>query len=130
MPSCLRCPCLSLLLLSEIACPLPAPPPPPPPPPLSGQPPVCSFMMLYCLLIIYQWVIAALREVCLPLHVETGRYRTPKTPYHLQTCTLCLSIAVETGFHFIMLWPALEHVRSSFFNCFLAYSACLFVFIP
>ena len=47
-------------------------------------------------------VIAALREDCLSLHVETGRYRTPKTSYHLRTCALCLSNAVETELHFII----------------------------
>ena len=31
----------------------------------------------------HRWVMAALRGGCLPLHVETGRYRAPKTSHHL-----------------------------------------------
>ena len=65
----------------------------------------------------HRWVMAALRGGCLPLHIETGRYRTPKTPYHLRTCRLCSSDTVESEFHFVMLCPALEHLRSTFFNC-------------
>ena len=61
--------------------------------------------------------MAALRGGCLPLHVETGQYRAPKTPYQLWTCRLCSSDSVETEFHFVMLCPALEHLRSTFFNC-------------
>ena len=51
------------------------------------------------------------------LHIETGRYRAPKTPYHLRTCRLCSSDTVETEFHFVMLCPALDHLRSTFFSC-------------
>ena len=65
----------------------------------------------------HQWIMAALRGGCLPVHVETGRYRAPKTPYHLRTCRLCSSDSVETAFHFVMLCPALEHLCSTFFNC-------------
>ena len=65
----------------------------------------------------HRWVMAALRGGCLPLHIETGRYRTPKTPYHLRTCRLCSSDTVETEFHFVMLCPALDHLRSTFFSC-------------
>ena len=65
----------------------------------------------------HRWVMAALRGGCLPLHIETGQYRTPKTPYHLRTCRLCSSDTVETEFHFVMLCPALDHLRSTFFSC-------------
>ena len=65
----------------------------------------------------HRWVMAALRGGCLPLHIETGRYRTPKTPYHLRTCRLCSSDTVETEFHFVMLCPALDHLRSTIFSC-------------
>ena len=50
----------------------------------------------------HRWVMAALRGGCLPLHVETGQYRAPKTPYHLRTCRLCSSDSVETEY-FILL---------------------------
>ena len=65
----------------------------------------------------HRWVMAALRGGCLPLHIETGRYRAPKTPYHLRTCRLCSSDTVETEFHFVMLCPALDHLRCTFFSC-------------
>ena len=65
----------------------------------------------------HRWVIAALRGGCLPLQVETGRYRLPKTPYHLRTCRLCCSGEVETEFHFVMVCKALEAQRSGFFEC-------------
>ena len=64
----------------------------------------------------HRWVMAALRGGCLPLHVEVGRYRTPKTPYHLRTCNLCMN-SVESEFHFVMECPALQDPRSCFFDC-------------
>ena len=64
----------------------------------------------------HRWVMAALRGGCLPLHVEVGRYRTPKTPYHLRTCSLCMN-SVESEFHFVMECPALQDPRSCFFDC-------------
>ena len=64
----------------------------------------------------HRWVMAALQGGCLPLHVEVGRYRTPKTPYHLRTCNLCIN-SVETEFHFVMECPALQDLRSSLFDC-------------
>ena len=51
---------------------------------------------------------------CLLLHVEVCRYRTL---YHLQTCNLCKLNSVETEFHFVMECPALQDLRSSFFDC-------------
>ena len=48
---------------------------------------------------------------------QADRYRAPKTPYHLWTCRLCSSDTVETEFHFVMLCPALDHLRSTFFSC-------------
>ena len=65
----------------------------------------------------HRWVIAALRGGYLPLQVETGRYRLPKTPYHLRTCRLCCSGEVETEFHFVMVCKVLEAQRSDFFEC-------------
>ena len=53
---------------------------------------------------------------CLPLHVEVGRYRTRKIPYHLRTCNLCIN-SVETEFHFVMECPTLQALRSCFFDC-------------
>jgi len=44
----------------------------------------------------HRWIMAAFRGGCLPLHVEVGRYRTPKTPYNLHSCNLCSSNSVET----------------------------------
>ena len=37
------------------------------------------------------WTMAALRGGCLQLQVEVGRYRTPKTPYHLWTSRPAIS---------------------------------------
>ena len=65
----------------------------------------------------HQWVIAALRGGCLPLQVETGRYRLQKTPYHLRTCKLCCSGEVETEFHFVKVCKALDEQMSGFFQC-------------
>ena len=36
-----------------------------------------------------RWIITMLRCGCLPLEVETGRYRTPKTPLLQRTCEIC-----------------------------------------
>ena len=65
----------------------------------------------------HRWIIAALRGGCLPLQVETGRYRLPKTPYHLRSCKLCGSGEVETEHHFVMLCKALDQERSVLFQC-------------
>ena len=65
----------------------------------------------------HRWIIAALRGGCLPLHVETGRYRLPKTPYHRRTCKLCSSGEVESEFHFVMTCKALDEQRSTLFQC-------------
>ena len=61
------------------------------------------------------WIIAALQGGYLPLQVETGRYRLPKTPYHRRTCKLCSSGEVESEFHFVVTCMALDEERSSFF---------------
>ena len=60
----------------------------------------------------HRWTIAAIGGGCLPFQVETGRYRLPKTPYHLRSCKLCGSGEVETEYHFVMLCKALDQERS------------------
>ena len=47
--------------------------------------------------------MALLRAGCLPLGVETGRYRIPKVPLERRVCQVCNSDLVEDEFHFIMV---------------------------
>ena len=39
-----------------------------------------------------RWAMASLRSGCLPLAVETGRYRIPKVPLNQRTCKSSLSV--------------------------------------
>ena len=55
-------------------------------------------------------VIAQLRCGCLPLEVELGRYRSPKTPFSERTCQLCQN-GVGDEVHFIIACPLLDSQR-------------------
>ena len=56
--------------------------------------------------------MASLRAGCLPLGVETGRYRIPKVPLERRVCQVCNSDLVEDEFHFIMVCNKLELERN------------------
>ena len=53
--------------------------------------------------------MASLRAGCLPLGVETGRYRIPKVPLERRVCQVCNSDLVEDEFHFDMVCNKPEH---------------------
>ena len=55
-------------------------------------------------------IITMLRCGCLPLEVETGRYRYPKTPINRRTCQLCNG-DIEDEIHFLNICPALQTLR-------------------
>ena len=59
--------------------------------------------------------IAQIRCGCLPLELETGRYRNPKTPLSQRICQLCNS-DVEDETHFLTLCPMLNHIRIHLFK--------------
>ena len=59
-----------------------------------------------------RWVMASLRAGCLPLGVETGRYRIPKVPLERRVCLACNSNSIEDEFHFVMVCNKLEHERN------------------
>ena len=59
-----------------------------------------------------RWVMALLRAGCLPLGVETGRYRIPKVPLERRVCQVRNSDLVEDEFHFVMVCKKLEHERN------------------
>ena len=56
--------------------------------------------------------MASLRAGCLPLGVETGRYRIPKVPLERRVCQGCNSDLVEDEFHFVMVCNKLKHERN------------------
>ena len=60
-----------------------------------------------------RWVVGSLRAGCLPLVVETGRYRSPKVPLVDRVCTLCDTGCVEDEIHFITTCRALHNHRLS-----------------
>ena len=55
-------------------------------------------------------IITMLKCGCLPLEVETGRYRYPKTPINRRTCQLCNG-DIEDEIHFLNICPALQTLR-------------------
>ena len=59
--------------------------------------------------------IAQLRCGCLPLELETGHYRTPKTPLSQRICQLC-NLETEDETHFLTVCPHLNNIRESLFN--------------
>lgn len=63
-----------------------------------------------------RWVMASLRAGCLPLGIETGRYRTPKVPLEQRICLVCNSGQIEDEFHFVITCCKLNEVRHKMFN--------------
>ena len=59
--------------------------------------------------------VASLCARCLPLAVETGRYRTPKVPLgEGYTGKLCNNGKVKTEFHFVMECSKLQTCEMSY----------------
>ena len=63
----------------------------------------------------HRWVLASLRAGCLPLAVETGRYRTPKVPLVDRLCLLCNCGQIEDEMHFLVECPYLHTERFNLF---------------
>ena len=63
----------------------------------------------------YRWVLASLRAGCLPLAVETGRFRSPKIPLANRTCSLCNYNEVEDEYHFLITCNFLHKERFMLF---------------
>ena len=61
------------------------------------------------------WALASLRLGCLPLAVETGRYRIPKAPLNQRTCKICNQNCIEDKFHFIIECITLQGLREQLF---------------
>ena len=55
-------------------------------------------------------IITQLRCGCLPLEIETGRYRSPKQPLSERRCQLCQS-DVGDELHFLLKCPSLSTTR-------------------
>ena len=62
-----------------------------------------------------RWALASLRSGCLPLAVETGRYRIPKVPLNQRTCKICNQNCIEDEFHFIIECITLQGLREQLF---------------
>ena len=62
-----------------------------------------------------RWALASLRSGCLPLAVETGRYRIPKVPLNQRTCKICDQNCIEDEFHFIIECITLQGLREQLF---------------
>ena len=62
-----------------------------------------------------RWVLASLRAGCLPMAVETGRYRSPKVPLAERLCNVCSEGAVEDELHFVTYCKPLSTERQVLF---------------
>ena len=62
-----------------------------------------------------RWALASLRSGCLPLAVETGRYRIPKVPLNQRTCKICNQNCIEDEFLFIIECITLQVLREQLF---------------
>ena len=70
-------------------------------------------------------IITMLRCGCLPLEVETGRYRTPKTPLLQRTCEICAK-GIGDEIHFLNYCQPLTTLRLQLYKA--ASDACDFNF--
>ena len=59
--------------------------------------------------------MAVVRMGCLPLEVETGRFRCAARPLQQRLCKLC-SLDVENEAHFLLHCPALQNERTDLFS--------------
>ena len=57
-----------------------------------------------------------LRAGCLPLELETARYRSPRVPVSERVCKLYALDKVENEFHFVMECPRLHEPRTLLFR--------------
>ena len=62
------------------------------------------------------WALASLLSGCLPLALETGRYRIPKVPLNQRTCKICNQNCIEDEFHFIIECITLQGLREQLFS--------------
>ena len=62
-----------------------------------------------------RWILASLRAGCLPLAVETGRYRSPKVPLTERLCNVYSEGAVEDELHFVTNCEPLSPERQILF---------------
>ena len=53
---------------------------------------------------------------CLPLEVETGRYRSPKTQISSRTCQLCNDRSIGDEVHFLNSCRPLHRLRTKLFQ--------------
>ena len=60
-------------------------------------------------------IMVQLRAGCLPLELETARYRSPRIPVSERVCKLCTLKEVEDKFHFVIWCPRLNELRNRFF---------------
>ena len=60
--------------------------------------------------------ITMLRCGCLPLEVETGRYRSPKTPISSRTCQLCNDGSIGDEVHFLNCCRPLHKLRAKLYQ--------------
>ena len=72
-----------------------------------------------------RWVVGSLRAGCLPLVVETGRYRSPKVLLVDRVCTLCDAGCVEDEIHFITTCRALHNEKYIIFTVMTLYCTYL-----
>ena len=61
-------------------------------------------------------IITMLRCGCLPLEVETGCYRSPKTPISSRTCQLCNDGSIGDEVHFLNSCRPLHKLRTKLFQ--------------
>ena len=61
-------------------------------------------------------IITMLRCGCLPLEVETGRYRSPKTPISSRSCQLCNDGSIGDEVHFLNSCRPLYRLRTKLFQ--------------
>ena len=60
--------------------------------------------------------MANIREGCLPLAIETGRYHAPKTPFSKRICIHCDSGDIEDIAHFILFCNKNNNIRIFLFK--------------
>ena len=65
-------------------------------------------------------MLTKLRIGVCPLRIETGRYeivnRVKGVPAHERFCLCCHTARVEDEFHFVMVCPIYEHLRTRLLN--------------
>ena len=52
----------------------------------------------------------------MPLHIETGRYKHPKTPENLRFCIVCTNNSIENEIYFLLHCNAYNDIRHDLEN--------------